>query len=80
MLARGGPQSSTGTELVTSHRAYLGALVVSVQEKQRIFQTPLMVRQCPLEPSDLHSTMDFGLMRAGKRTDFCLSIVKYNKD
>lgn len=79
MLAQGGPQSST-LGMVTSHRAYLDAVVVSAQEKQRIYQTPLKVHQPPLEPSDLHSTMDFGLMMDGKRTTFGLFIVRYNRD
>lgn len=80
MLAQGGPQSST-LGVATSLGAYLGAVVVvSVQEKHRICQTPLKVRQRPLEPSDLRSTTDFGLMMDGKGTLFCPFIVKYNRD
>lgn len=78
MLAQGGPQSSTLGE-GTSHRAYSSAAVVSVQEKQRIFQTPSKVRQHPLEQSDSHSTMDFGLMMDGNTTTYCLFIVRYNR-
>lgn len=49
--------------------------LVSVQEKQRTYQTLLKARQRPLEPSDLLSTMDYGLMRDGKKASFCLFIV-----
>lgn len=79
MLAQGGPQSSTLGEEETSHPAYLDSAVVSVQEEQRIFQTPLKARQRPSEQSDSRSTMDFGLMMDGNATAYCPFIVRYKR-
>lgn len=39
---------------------------VSVQEKQKIYQTHLTVHQRRSEPLDLHFTMDSGLMMDGE--------------
>lgn len=63
----------------TSHPAYLDAAVVSVQEKRRIFQTPLKARPRPSEQSDSRSTMDFGLMMDGNTAACCRFIVRYNR-